>query len=257
MFVCGMCYVMGMKLKAVPQLKELDSVSLSMLLMEYVNENFPTAEVKLVEEAIKVGAYLHRNDYRRGFRGASQNPPYFEHPLRVAVRLTRGLATEVSVELLVAALLHDTVEDHAVDFSEFEGTDVNNFTQGEGLARVAALKYVKQHFELKVAIIVSGLSNPLNNKTYLQHVEEMVAEPSPYRAEVLAIKMSDYFDNAGSLYRHYPTTGNKPALVKKYEPLVRVFRDALLDGDTILNRVEANNRLNDIENYFQSFPQPH
>ena len=66
-----------------------------------------------VREAMALMGYAHDGQYRKEPRmGAGYVDPYSIHPLRVMLRLHRllpvGLATD---DVLVAALLHDTLED--------------------------------------------------------------------------------------------------------------------------------------------------
>jgi guanosine-3',5'-bis(diphosphate) 3'-pyrophosphohydrolase len=81
-------------------------------------------EVALLLQAVSFAAYKHR-DQRRKDKEAS---PYINHPIEVAkVLATMGGVTDLST--LVAAVLHDTVEDTNTTFSELE----KNFGKDVGL----------------------------------------------------------------------------------------------------------------------------
>jgi (p)ppGpp synthase/HD superfamily hydrolase len=72
-------------------------------------------EVALLLRAVSFAAYKHR-DQRRKDKEAS---PYINHPIEVAkVLATMGGVPDLST--LVAAVLHDTVEDTDTTFSELE-----------------------------------------------------------------------------------------------------------------------------------------
>jgi guanosine-3',5'-bis(diphosphate) 3'-pyrophosphohydrolase len=72
-------------------------------------------EVALVLRAASFGADRHRKQKRKGVGGL----PYINHPLAVASVLA-GIGGVTDVTLLVAALLHDTVEDTETSPEELE-----------------------------------------------------------------------------------------------------------------------------------------
>ena len=84
-------------------------------------------ELALLLKALAFAAYKHR-DQRRKDPGAS---PYINHPIALAdVLVNEGGVTDV--EVLCAALLHDTVEDTATTPEELAGAF------GERVARIVA-----------------------------------------------------------------------------------------------------------------------
>lgn len=243
--------------KETKSLKDYDSVSLSEMLREHFVQNYPIAQVQRLSDAIQVASYLHRADVRRGNRGKLSNPPYIEHPLRVALRLVRfGVKNP---DLIIASVLHDTVEDHAHEFSDFEGilrTEVTN----EHLARRRALDFIATHFGYGVAYIVDDVSNPILSEViskeekvaqYQKHVKSVI-----YRSEeALLLKVSDFIDNAGSLHHHY-SLGDKKVkyFLDRYSSLTPLYKDAIetvlhpgFDVETVLLRIEQ------VETQFKKF----
>lgn len=66
-------------------------------------------------ECLKFAAYKHRNQRRKD----TNQTPYINHPINVATILsTEGHIDDEAV--LMAALLHDTVEDTETSFEEIE-----------------------------------------------------------------------------------------------------------------------------------------
>lgn len=63
-------------------------------------------DIGLILQAAHFSADKHRDQRRKG----SRNTPYINHPLEVAERLNRIGGVE-DVDTLVAAILHDTIED--------------------------------------------------------------------------------------------------------------------------------------------------
>ncbi len=68
---------------------------------------------RLYEEALHVATIAHREQLRKG-----SELPYIVHPVHVSVILLRH---GFSVEIAVAGLLHDVVEDQGYELAEIEG----------------------------------------------------------------------------------------------------------------------------------------
>lgn len=235
-------------------LKDLDSVSLAAKLRAYFELRFPVRYTERLNDAIQVASYLHRTDVRRGGRGGMPNPPYIEHPLRVALRLTALGVRDVDTYL--AAVLHDTVEDHAFEFADFDGVP-RSATEQE--ARTAAFNFIGSKFGYTTAAIVDAVSNPIlpegiskadKVKQYQEHVEKVALRSESSRI----VKFSDYTDNAGSLHHHYAYDDPKVKyFLDRYEPLVPLYREAFqLPANTYLPD-KALRRLEDIETQFNQF----
>lgn len=72
-------------------------------------------DIGLILQAAHFSADKHRDQRRKG----SRNTPYINHPLEVAERLNRIGGIE-DVTVLVAAILHDTIEDTETTAAEIE-----------------------------------------------------------------------------------------------------------------------------------------
>ena len=111
-----------------------------------------------------------------------------------------------------AALLHDTVEDHAEDIAP-------------GGTRRAAFAILAGQFGGRTAELAAAVTNPVyapGRDKHQQYREHVIAslDASP-RARV--IKASDFTGNAVGLFH---TTGPKlPELARKYRPLAPVLRE--------------------------------
>ena len=73
----------------------------------------PEPDRRRLADALELASRLHAEDWR-------QNEPYINHPLRVATRIMSHYGIR-DPDVIAAALLHDTVEDHAAELSP-EGT---------------------------------------------------------------------------------------------------------------------------------------
>jgi (p)ppGpp synthase/HD superfamily hydrolase len=120
-----------------------------------------------------------------------------------------------------AALLHDSVEDHAEDIAP-------------GGGRPTAFGVLAGEFGGRVAELVAAVTNPEydsgrdEHQQYREHVTASL-EADPWAR---VIKASDFTDNAVGLIH---TTGPKVTkLAGKYRPLVPVLRELVLRPDTPL-----------------------
>ncbi len=102
-------------------------------LVRTIREAHPKADVKVVQRAYEVAEQVHEGQRRRS------GDPYITHPLAVATILAElGMDTTT----LVAALLHDTVEDTAYTLEKVEqdfGADVAHLV--DGVTKIDKVKF--------------------------------------------------------------------------------------------------------------------
>ncbi len=210
-------------------LKVLDSVNLSYALMDELgNQTYETRQK--VATAIELAAYLHE-EQRRG--GTFPNKPYISHPLRNALRITRYGCDDPDV--IIAAILHDTVEDQAAIMYEIL---YGEQPADEKSAKVGALALITDLFGSETTRIVDSVTNPTlptdltkqeRNHAYLLHVTDVIQDP-----KVFLVKFSDWVDNAVGLY-HTEGAEMVTRLASKYLPLVPVFTSAYAQHRDNLN----------------------
>jgi (p)ppGpp synthase/HD superfamily hydrolase len=184
-----------------------------------------------IHSAAALAAWAHRGG-RRLRRGDLPVTHYIEHPLRVAARLRRW--GTVSADLIVAALLHDTVEDCADDICRVLGQSPHD----EASARDEVLAFYEQEFGAEAAFIVRALTNPLTideqpghrrQAEYRRHVVQAVRDP-----RVAVCKFADFADNALSLHHTADVSNpdrNTVRRARKYLPLLPVFDTRLREDD--------------------------
>jgi len=85
-------------------------------------------ETQLLLNALAFSAYRHRHQKRKG----ADQTPYINHPIQVA-NLLSNVGEETNINLLLAAILHDTVEDTA-ETQEEKDVLKNEITEKFGLA---------------------------------------------------------------------------------------------------------------------------
>lgn len=175
---------------------------------------FPAADRDRIGRALDLAARLHAADRR-------QREPYVNHLLRVAIRIISHYGVR-DPDVICAALLHDSVEDHATGLSA-------------GSGRPGALAALAAQFGDRTAGLVGAVTNPEHepgrdrNQEYREHVAASLAADPWARV----IKASDFTDNGvGLIHTTGPSLGR---LAGKYAPLVPVLRELIARPDTPLS----------------------
>jgi len=177
-------------------------------------ETGPGEDRRRLNQALELAARLHAGDRR-------EREPYVNHLLRVAIRIMSHYGVR-DTDVIIAALLHDAVEDHAAELAPGGG-------QQDALAALAA------KFGPRVAELVAAVTNPEytpdrdTNEQYREHVADSLRR-NPWAR---VIKASDFTDNGVGLIH---TTGPRlRTLAGKYAPLVPVLRELVDLPDTPLD----------------------
>ncbi|MFF0722402.1 phosphohydrolase [Micromonospora sp. NPDC003816] len=219
-------------------------------------------EIKVFDEdhqqrldgALTLASRLHRDDRR-------SREPYVNHLLRVAIRMMHYYEVR-DVDVIVAGLLHDAVEDHPADLAAERGGSMAG-GQGESGVRDpgrsdqaavtgdpggfelgdpsgfdetgAALDVLAERFGPRVARLVAAVTNPPwdpgrgRDEQYHEHVAASL-EREPWAR---VVKISDFTDNGvGVIHSVGPKV---ESLARKYRPLVPVYRDLVTRADTPLS----------------------
>ncbi len=199
-----------------------------------------------VSAALELAAELHRDDgYGR--------EPYVNHLLRVAIRIVSHYEVR-DTDVVVAGLLHDSVEDHPRELAgaragsgaaagsgttPAEATATSPVAPADNAAAAAALteaalEALSDRFGERVAGIVASVTNPAPdpgvewNVQYREHIATSLARDPWARV----VKLSDFTDNGvGILYATGPAMQR---LAIKYRPLTGVYRDLVNRPDTPL-----------------------
>ncbi|WP_238015735.1 HD domain-containing protein [Dactylosporangium sp. AC04546] len=179
---------------------------------------FDEASRARLDEALALAADLHRDDRR-------VREPYLNHLLRVAIRIAHHYEVD-DVDVIVAGLLHDSVEDHPDELAGRPGATAEQ-----------ALAVLGERFGARTAQLVAAVTNPEydpdrdKHEQYREHVQESL-DREPWAR---VIKVSDFTDNGVGVIH---TTGPKVARsAAKYRPLVPVFRELVARPDTPLSRL--------------------
>ncbi|MET8836462.1 HD domain-containing protein [Micromonospora sp. NPDC004540] len=181
-------------------------------------EAFDAPARERLTAALDLAAALHRDDRR-------VREPYLNHLLRVAIRMMHHYQVR-DVDVIVAGLLHDAVEDHP---AELAGPDTDGDPTPAALAALAA------RFGPRVARLVGAVTNPAYDPGRDRHVQyrEHVAASLDREPWARVIKVSDFTDNGvGVIHTVGPKVARSAA---KYRPLVPVFRDLIARPDTPLS----------------------
>lgn len=229
--------------KTFPQapLKELDSAQLVFQLSHYkeliahetgVNGEINQEASNAIASAMEVASFLHAGQTRRN-RGNLPVTPYIEHPLRVALRICRWGYRDY--ELVVAALLHDVLEDCAEKIKQ-------NFCVNE-----TPYQWIERSYGHRVAEIVQGVTN--NHTPYIEKIEKLTRQASENRINLdkLIVKAGDMVDNAGSLMHQVDETTKSYAkhlrLALKYKLPLIMIQSALVNASEEAVNTEIINPL--------------
>lgn len=228
----GAAHMQGMMTLTQVPLKNMDTSQLAAAIL------VATGQDRLVVRAIGDATFLHRNQTRAN-RGPLERTPYIEHPLRGALRLIRWGVTDR--DTIIAALLHDTVEDTALDILAHRLVmDPAGMSDEEVRSRAAA--WITGTYGSTVTSIVMAVTNPFTDKSmsrparnlqYAAHVRAAIATDP----RVFLVKFSDYMDNAAGLY-HNNTPRNRgmvTRLAAKYRPVTDVFEESLKASATAVS----------------------
>ncbi|SCL45891.1 HD domain-containing protein [Micromonospora citrea] len=171
-------------------------------------------------EALDLAAELHRDDRR-------VREPYLNHLLRVAIRMMHHYQVR-DVDVIVAGLLHDAVEDHPDELAAAGGHAGDDAT-------AAALAVLAERFGPRVARLVAAVTNPAYDPERDKHAQyrEHVAASLDREPWARVIKISDFTDNGVGVIH---TVGPKvTSSARKYRPLVPVYRELVTRPDTPLS----------------------
>ncbi|WP_320064180.1 HD domain-containing protein [Micromonospora sp. RTGN7] len=187
----------------------------------------PDARARLTA-ALDLAAELHCDDRR-------VREPYLNHLLRVAIRMMHHYQVR-DVDVIVAGLLHDAVEDHPAELAgpAWSATGDDPASTAVGDPTSAALAVLATRFGPRVARLVAAVTNPTYDPDRDRHVQyrEHVAASLDREPWARVIKVSDFTDNGVGVIH---TVGPKVySSATKYRPLVPVLRELIARPDTPL-----------------------
>lgn len=179
-------------------------------------------DISRVNAALAMAFEAHENDSRGPF-------PYSTHFLRVAIRIMSQdhFAIRDNPDLIIAALLHDTIEDHPDFYLDEDAPDEH--------VRPLALEKIEELFGEDVSHLVSRVTNPPSdpslpkeerNVHYRDHVVDVVT------SEPIAgiIKLSDFIDNCAGL-KHNESPERAKRLAYKYYDLIPAFAQFISESE--------------------------
>lgn len=213
-------------------LKDMDGA----LLSASINNEMQSPEVA---DAIALAALCHRSALRNN-RGNMPRDNYINHPLRNTLRLIRLRVTDPDV--IIASILHDTVEDAPEEIILTIDHQLHESDASEQSYQDVALGLIKDMFGDYTSEVVERVTNKPHtdpNMTreqkwdiYRAKVRESIKEEGAF-----LVKLSDFLDNAGSLYHHIESARSMVIRSsRKYLPLVddfieRTQQSTLLDDE--------------------------
>jgi GTP pyrophosphokinase len=148
-------------------------------LFRSIRANHPKADLALIERAYRTAEHFHRTQTRKS------GDPYITHPLAVATILADIGMTEPT---LVAALLHDTVEDTAYTLDELRSdfgdevaqlvdgvTKLDKVQYGE-TAQAETIRKMIVAMARDIRVLVIKLADRLHNMRTVRYVKQSTQE---------------------------------------------------------------------------------
>jgi (p)ppGpp synthase/HD superfamily hydrolase len=134
------------------------------------------ADSAMIFDAVEYAARAHRDHFRKGTK-----IPYIIHPISVAKILIEYDCLE---EVIIAGLLHDTIEDTAV-----------------------TLEDIHRSFGEKVASLVKAVSEPDKSDTWENRKRHTIEYLKTAPMDVLLLSCADKLDNIRSIKEDYERFG--------------------------------------------------
>lgn len=162
----------------------------------------------MIFSAIEFATKAHAGQYRKGTK-----IPYIVHPLNVAKILIEHDCPE---DVVVAGILHDTVEDTPITIED-----------------------IRQTFGERVAQLVQGASEPDKSDTWENRKKHTIEYLKTAPMDVLLVSLADKLDNVRAIREDYEKLGeslwsrfNRPRESQAwyYRSLAEVFSGRHFDG---------------------------
>ena len=174
-------------------------------LIRKAKEYLPPEKVAIVEDAYNYATKAHEGQMRKS------GGPYMEHPLEVALTL---VDLQLDTSSLVAALLHDVLENCGVPISEIEsrfGPEVAKLV--DGVTKLGKLAWQSPEELARMGGTVKGSEQAENLRKMLVAMAEDL--------RVVFIKLADRLHNMKTLYALSLTKQRRIALetAEIYAPL--------------------------------------
>ena len=129
-------------------------------------------------DAIEFATKAHKGQFRKG-----TNIPYIIHPIGVGKIL---LEHECSEDVVIAGILHDTIEDTSV-----------------------TIEAIEKIFGGKIKKIVEGASEPNRKDTWKNRKKHTIKYLRTAPVDVLFVSCADKLDNIRAIKEDYAQIGNK------------------------------------------------
>jgi len=214
------------------------------MFQEQLHRAFPSAGTERILDALQLMVELHVDQAPR-----PDGALYIEHPLAVASQVLEAMAQK-DPDIVIAALLHDAVEDQAAKLVQKAIKSEDKTGRSEEQMALDVLEWSTS--SARVRSIVSGLTNPdfalllakrgmekgtgdreraaysaAKNELYAEHVRAAIRDP-----DVALIKIFDLAANALNIAA-VPDEAKRTKYRNKYLPVIGIVLVQL--NDTALN----------------------
>ncbi|MFM2414578.1 MAG: hypothetical protein RI911_271 [Candidatus Parcubacteria bacterium] len=191
-----------------PYISEIETLSKE-LFSVIDSKDFSDTERERIDNAYHLAMRLHAQ------QNARSDGPYTHHILRVSIRVARTAGT--TADCIVAALLHDAVEDQPYALSL-----LMRRRNGERVDRVARFQELFGEPVQDIVMLLTKKPRRLGHKKpeYREFILGLVTDE-----RALLVKISDFLDNALGILEKPPELRGR--LARKWEPVVPLLIMAL------------------------------
>jgi GTP diphosphokinase / guanosine-3',5'-bis(diphosphate) 3'-diphosphatase len=173
----------------------------------------PSDAVTTVLKAAQFAARKHKDQRRKD----AASSPYINHPLSLA-NILREEGKVDDVRVIVAALLHDTIEDTETDYDEIRGLFGNEVA--EIVAEVTDIKWLKKRsrkrLQVSKAARASSGAKLVKLADKISNLRDVIASPP---ADWTIERKREYFDWAKAVVDQL--RGISPRLERRFDRLYR------------------------------------
>lgn len=177
--------------------------------------------MQLISQAYRLASEVHLGQYKKG---KNLTVPYINHCISVADTLIKYFPNVLSEEI-IAALLHDTIEDTHITF-----------------------EYLKKEFGVEIASIILQLTDPEKIhffKSKMWQVNSMYNKS--YSAQ--RVKLADAFDNTSEMVTNPPKKWGRKKILFYVNTRNLIFRSASINIPKQMQK-DFDNMYNNVIYYY-------
>lgn len=198
-------------------------------LVKSIKSGLSTSQKREVQKALNIAFVAHKGQFRKGVK----RDPYIRHPLRVAIKARELAADYLTKDVLVIALLHDSIEDGVKNIVAEYIPGVPEYLSPQ-LYRALGSAYISGVFSkeiseqvLNLTIVNDNFGRKLSDQERSDIYYSKVTQTVQKGPLTYLVKLSDLFDNVTHIDEENLSPRSLSYLVGRYRRIPSLFRAAL------------------------------